>query len=271
MSSRQVKNVVLFALLVFSLVIHVHCEQSSTDKIKITTTTALLGSIVHAIGADRIEVSTIVPAGMCPGHFDLKADNVQQLSNSKVLLSHGWETWTGKLLDAVDSKPLLRKVGSSGNLMIPDNHLVAAANITSLLCSLDNSNRDFYIENHRRYISMIDSLVREIMIRSAEIKGTKVICSALQEEFIQWLGLDIVLVYPRAEELTPMILAEAISRAKNENIELVIDNLQSGADVGVVIAEETKTEHIVLTNFPLGDLYPETLMQNFLTVVQALQ
>jgi ABC-type Zn uptake system ZnuABC Zn-binding protein ZnuA len=188
-----------------------------------------------------------------------------------VLLCHGWETWTGKLLDAVDNKPLLRKVGSGGNLMIPDNHLVAAANITSLLCSLDNSNRDFYIENHRRYISMIDSLVREIMIRSAKIKGTKVICSALQEEFIQWLGLDIVLVYPRAEELTPMILAEAIRRAKNENIELVIDNLQSGADVGVVIAEETKTKHIVLTNFPLGDLYPETLMQNFLTIVQALQ
>lgn len=271
LSTRQVKNVVLFALLVFSLVLHVHCEQSSTDKIKVTTTTALLGSLVHAIGMEEIDVLTIVPAGMCPGHFDLKAQNVKELSGSRILLSHGWEKWTGKLLAAVDNKPALRIIGVQGNLMVPDNHKQAAEHVTSLLCSLDQQHRVVYRKNFVAYTSTIDSIVKNIVERSGSIKGIKVVCSELQVEFLQWLGMDIVLTYRRAAELTPGMMAEAIKQAKHEQVRLVVDNLQSGSDVGLAIAEEANAKHIVLTNFPLGNSYPEALAQNFSNVVQALQ
>jgi len=265
----NIKHKLCLAVILF--LVAMQCTHTSSKKIKIAATTMLLGSIVHQIGADKTELITIVPAGMCPGHFDMTSENIMNLNESAILLCHGWETWTGKLLEAVDNKPSLRKIGTGKNMMVPDNHIAAAANITAVLCSLDNTNRDYYIENHRRYVNTIDSLVDEIKVLSSGIKGVKVICSALQEEFIQWLGMDIVMVYPRAEELTPKILADAISRAKHDNIRLVIDNLQSGADAGFVIAEEMKTKHIVLTNFPLGDSYPKTLMQNFLTVLQALE
>ena len=271
MSIRQVKNVVLFALLVFSLVIHVHCEQSSTDKIKVTTTTSLLGTLVKAIGKEEIDVSTIVPAGMCPGHFDLKAENVKELSGSRILLSHGWEKWTGKLLAAVDNKPALRIIGVQGNLMVPDNHKKAAEHITSLLCSLDQQYRTVYTKNFASYTSAIDSIVKDITDRSKDIKGIKIVCSELQAEFLQWLGLDIVLTYRRAEELTPGMMAEAIKQAKREQVRLVVDNLQSGSEVGLAIAKEANVKHITLTNFPLGNSYPEALAQNFSSVVQALQ
>jgi ABC-type Zn uptake system ZnuABC Zn-binding protein ZnuA len=271
LSIRQVKNVVLFALLVFSLVIHVHCEQSSTDKIKVTTTTSLLGTLVKAIGKEEIDVSTIVPAGMCPGHFDLKAENVKELSGSRILLSHGWEKWTGKLLAAVDNKPALRIIGVQGNLMVPDNHKKAAEHITSLLCSLDQQYRTVYTKNFASYTSAIDSIVKDITDRSKDIKGIKIVCSELQAEFLQWLGLDIVLTYRRAEELTPGMMAEAIKQAKREQVRLVVDNLQSGYEVGLAIAKEANVKHITLTNFPLGNSYPEALAQNFSSVVQALQ
>ncbi len=271
LSIRQVKNVVLFALLVFSLVIHVHCEQSSTDKIKVTTTTSLLGTLVKAIGKEEIDVSTIVPAGMCPGHFDLKAENVKELSGSRILLSHGWEKWTGKLLAAVDNKPALRIIGVQGNLMVPDNHKKAAEHVTSLLCSLDQQYRTVYTKNFASYTSAIDSIVKDITDRSKDIKGIKIVCSELQAEFLQWLGLDIVLTYRRAEELTPGMMAEAIKQAKREQVRLVVDNLQSGSEVGLAIAKEANVKHITLTNFPLGNSYPEALAQNFSSVVQALQ
>lgn len=271
LSIRQVKNVVLFALLVFSLVIPVHCEQSSTDKIKVTTTTSLLGTLVKAIGKEEIDVSTIVPAGMCPGHFDLKAENVKELSGSRILLSHGWEKWTGKLLAAVDNKPALRIIGVQGNLMVPDNHKKAAEHVTSLLCSLDQQYRTVYTKNFASYTSAIDSIVKDITDRSKDIKGIKIVCSELQAEFLQWLGLDIVLTYRRAEELTPGMMAEAIKQAKREQVRLVVDNLQSGSEVGLAIAKEANVKHITLTNFPLGNSYPEALAQNFSSVVQALQ
>ena len=83
--------------------------------------------------------------------------------------------------------------------------------------------------------------------------------------------MDIVFAYRRAGELTPGMMAEAIKQAKHEQVRLIVDNLQSGSDVGLAIAEEVNTKHIVLTNFPLGNSYPEALAQNFSTVVQALQ
>lgn len=248
-----------------------HCAAPEAKRIKITTTTALLGSIVHAIGLEEIDVSTIVPAGMCPGHFDLKAENVKELSGSRILLSHGWEKWSGKLLAAVDNKPALRIIGVQGNLMVPDNHKQAAEHVTALLCSLDQRHRLFYMENFASYTSAIDSIVKDITDRSKDIKGIKVVCSELQVEFLQWLGLDIVLSYRRVEELTPGMMAEAIKQAKREQVRLIVDNLQSGSDVGLALAEEANTKHIVLTNFPLGNSYPEALAQNFSSVVQALQ
>lgn len=253
------------------VLVMVYCESPEEKRIKITTTTALLGSIVHAIGMEEIDVSTIVPAGMCPGHFDLKAENVKELSGSRILLSHGWEKWTGKLLAAVDNKPALRIIGVQGNLMVPDNHKQAAEHVTSLLCSLDQQHRTVYTKNYVSYASAIDSIVKDITDRSKDIKGIKIVCSELQAEFLQWLGLHIVFAYRRAGELTPGMMAEAIKQAKHEQVRLIVDNLQSGSDVGLAIAEEANTKHIVLTNFPLGNSYPEALAQNFSTVVQALQ
>ena len=262
------KNILV---IIITLLILVICARPGSKKMKISVTTMMLRSIVHEIGADKIDINTIVPAGMCPGHFDITAENIMDLSESRVLISHGWETWTGKLLASVDHKPLLSSVGINGNMMVPDNHIIAADNILALLCSLDVSNCDFYIEKHGHYIKMIDSVSREIKMQATRLKGTTVICSELQKEFIKWLELEIVFTYPRTEELTPMILAQAIDLAEKNNIALVIDNLQSGPNTGMAIAEQIGAKHIVLTNFPLKGSYSETLMQNFLTIKQALE
>ncbi len=267
----KVKFKLFNIFIAYLVLLMIYCAAPEAKRIKITTTTALLGSIVHAIGLEEIDVSTIVPAGMCPGHFDLKAENVKSLSGSRILLSHGWEKWTGKLLAAVDNKPALRIIGVQGNLMVPDNHKQAAEHVTSLLCSLDQQHRIVYTKNYVSYTAAIDSIVKDITDRSKNIKGIKIVCSELQAEFLRWLGLDIVLTYPRAEELTPGMMAEAIKQAKRKQVRLVVDNLQSGSDVGLAIAEEANVEHITLTNFPLGNSYPEALAQNFSSVVQVLQ
>ena len=262
------KSIITLILVLLMLVV---CARPRSRKMKIAVTTMMLHSLVHEIGADKIDIVTIVPAGMCPGHFDITAENIISLSESRMLISHGWENWTDKLLASVDNKPSLRPVGVSGNLMVPDNHIVGADHILSLLCSLDVSNCDFYIETHGHYIEMIDSVSKEIKVQATNIKGAMVICSDLQKEFIKWLELDVIATYPRAEELTPMILAQVISRAEKNRVAIVIDNLQSGPDAGKAIAKQIGAKHIVLTNFPLEAPYPETLMENFLTIKQALE
>lgn len=271
LSTRQVKNIFLFALFVFSLVSNGHCETSSTNKIKVTTTTSLLGSIVQAIGKQRIDVITIVPAGMCPGHFDIKAEDIKNLANSKVLLNHGWEKWIDKLLGAVDNKPVLFTINIEENLMVPQIHKKAAGYITALLCSLDQAHREYYLNNFASYTSIIDSLETRIKKGTEKLIGTKVVCSKLQVEFLEWLGFDIVMTYTRGEELTPRVLSKIIREAKKEKVKLVVDNLQSGHDIGLNIAQEIGAQHISLTNFPLKGSYPDALIENFNTIIQALR
>jgi zinc transport system substrate-binding protein len=247
------------------------CRAPAPGKIRITTTTTSLACIVTAITMDRVEVNTIVPAGMCPGHFDISADDVKQLNSSVVLLNHGWEEWTDKLLAAVDHKPSLHTIATRGNIMVPDFHKQAAEQVVALLCSLDRDSRNYYMNNYSAYLRSIDSVVAKIKMDGERLKGKKVICSELQAEFLEWLGLDIVFTYRRSEELTPRVLADAIKTMNDEHVDLVVDNLQSGPDTGLTLAQETNTGHVILTNFPIDSRYPETLMKNFETVARALQ
>jgi ABC-type Zn uptake system ZnuABC Zn-binding protein ZnuA len=271
LSTQQVKNIILFAVLVFSLLFSLYCETSSTDTIKITTTTSLLGSIVREIGKERVNVVTIVPAGMCPGHFDVTAENIKDLSDSRVLLNHGWEVWIDKLLAAVDNKPVLSTIDVEGNLMVPDIQKKATAFVTTLLCSLDRAHQDYYRKNYATYTSIIDSLATVIKTRVESVQGAKIVGSDQQVEFLEWLGLDVVMTYGRAEELTPKLLSDIISQANKDQVQLVVDNLQSGPDIGLTIAEEINARHINLSNFPLHGSYPDALMENFNSLMQVLQ
>lgn len=267
----MIKHKRIFLLFLFIFGLNISCEKSQSHRIRVTTTTSLLGSIVKAIGKEKIDIIIIVPAGMCPGHFDIKPGSVKSLTDSKVLLNHGWEKWIGKLLAAAENKPVLHTVGIKGNLMVPEANKRAAANIAALLCSLDQAHDEYYTENLVSYKTVIDSIEKVIKEESMLILGTKIIGSELQEELLKWLGFDVVMTYGRAEDLTPRKLFQIINKAKKEGVKLVVDNLQSGSDTGVNIANEIGAKHINLTNFPLKGSYPDALMHNFTTIIQALQ
>ncbi len=265
------KKIILLFLCLFILEVNLRCETPSTGKIKITTTTSLLGLIVKEIGKERIDVVTIVPAGMCPGHFDIKPGSVKSLTDSRVFLNHGWEKWVSKLLDAAENKPALHTVDAKGNLMVPETNKRAAENIAALLCSLDQDHKAYYTQNLALYKTVIDSIGKLIKEEARSIQDTKVVSSELQVEFLKWVGLDVVMTYGRAEDLTPKKLSQLINKAKKEGVKLVIDNLQSGPDTGMNIAEEIGAKQINLTNFPLKGSYPDALVENFKTIIQALQ
>ncbi len=264
----KAKNILHYVLIVIVLLLSAYCEPSSANKIKVTTTTSLLGSIVKEIGKERVQVITIVPAGMCPGHFDVNAGNIKDLSDSRILLNHGWETWIDKLLNAVDNKPELFTIGVQGNLMVPQIHKKATEYVTALLCSLDQTHQEYYRNNCVAYTSIIDSLETVIKKRAKSLQEVRIIGSELQVEFLEWLGFDVVMTYGRAEELTPKKLSEIICEAKKEKVQLIVDNLQSGPDIGLTIAEEIGARHVNLSNFPLHESYPDALMENFNGIMQ---
>ncbi len=257
-------------LLFFLLLLSISCGGSNPNekKLRILTSTTMIQSIVSEIGGESVEVEAIVPAGMCPGHFDIKPRQVAMISEADLVISHGWESWLENLPIRASAK--MKAAPIKGNWLVPEVHIQATRWVENIIAEADPANSGIYKANSDRYISRLGEMAAEIEKRFQKYRGVKVICSELQSEFVAWLGLEVVATYGRSEDLTPAVIAEIINIGKHANAGLVIDNLQSGPEVGIAIAKEIGAQHAVLSNFPEDDGYVGVLRRNADSVEYAI-
>ncbi len=248
-------------------------------NITIVTTTSLISAIIEAIAQDKIEVVTIVPEYACPGHFDITPASVEALAQADFFIAQGLK---GEFI--VDRMFELNKNNSSkkiildveGNWMLPDVHIKASDRILEFLCRIKPQFEEFFISNALRYKNDIKESVRKIKKEAANINigKYKVVSAQMQKDFLTWLGCKVAASYPRAEDISLSKLRDVIDISRKEGIVLVVDNLQSGATVGVPISEELKIPHIAIVGFPQhfnGELsYPETLTENAFKIINSL-
>ncbi len=274
-----------FWLLIYLFVLGVatnslHGQDQEGRAIKVVVTTSLIASIVQEIGGDRVEVVTIVPFGMCPGHFDIRPGDVKVLEEAQVVLKHGFEgeLFVEDMLKLVENPDLVRTILSvEGNWMVPEVYIQAIDKIVEVLSQVEIEYAELFKYNALDYKKEIVSLARQIQQEAERLRVSeiKVVCARMQAEFVEWLGFEVVATYGRPEELTLRKLKEIIDKAKEANVRLVIDNLQSGPRAGVPIADEIRGIHVVLTNFPqyfMGRLsYPKSLKENAFNLFQALR
>lgn len=252
---RQLGFWLLIYLFVLGIISGSVYGQEQKDRLKIVVTTSLIGSIVQEVGEDRVEVITIVPSGMCPGHFDIRPGDIKVLEDAQVALEHGFEgeLFVKDMLKLIENEDLLRvTLNVKGNWMVPDIHIQAVDRIVEVLSQVKPEYAELFKSKALDYKKEITNLARQIQQEAKELRVSevKVVCSGMQAEFVDWVGFDIVATYHRPENFTPRQLKEIINRAKQANVKLVIDNLQSGAKAGVPIANEIKRPHLILTNFP---------------------
>lgn len=245
----------------------------SLEEIKVVATTSLIGSIVQEVGGDRVEVRVIVPSGTCPGHFALRPSDLKLLANANLLLSHGWERFTKRLLRSVQSRPkIAREIDIPGNWMVPGVYVKAVDRILPLLCELDPDDKEYFQNNATIYKRKILKSGEEIKKRAEEMGVGKinVICSEMQEEFLRWLGFNVVATYGRPSEFTPRQIKRVVDMAKEKRVKIVVDNLQSGPEAGTPVVEEIGGIHVVLTNFPIKS-YLESLRDNTEKLFKAVE
>jgi len=68
-------------------------------KPTVVATHAVLGEFAEIVGADLIEVTTIIPSGFCPAFYDLCPSDVAAVSRATMVLYSGIEPWMDSLLD----------------------------------------------------------------------------------------------------------------------------------------------------------------------------
>ncbi len=248
------------------------CAPKKPGPVRIVASTTLISTIVEAIGGNRYAVTTIAPAGLCPGHFDLKPSDVTAANYAKLVLNHGWEAWFPALEKAI-IPPGPRKVtlATKGNWMIPELQKQAAVEIAGLLAELDTVHADTYRLAAARYQADVDSAAAaaRALVTGRELPA--IIAAEQQAPFLEWLGFRVVATYGRAEDFTAQELTRLARVAQDSGVALIVDNLQSGPDTGRPLAEGLKVSHVTLSNFPLHESYRQALLDNAAALAQAIE
>ncbi|MBA7707477.1 Manganese ABC transporter substrate-binding lipoprotein [subsurface metagenome] len=257
-------KVLIIGILVLSLVIALilsGCESAKTSQLKVVTSTSLITQIVERVGGDMVDVVNIIPPAQCPGHFDVKPGDIQQLADADLFLLHGWqgEMFSQDLIATANNPDLAVvninvKVGENTNWMAPPVQQAAVDKIATTLSEVDAKNSSAYQQSAAELKAQIEAKEAEIeaKLAKANLASINVMCADMLVGFVQWTGLNIVTSYGRPDSLTVQVVKELVDEGREENVTLIIDNLQSGQDTGAGIAEELGCQRIILTNFPGG-------------------
>jgi len=222
---------------------------NADEKVKVVSTITVLGTFAEEVGGERIDVISLVQPGICPAHFDIKPSDVYDVSNASLILYHGIEPWLDDLITSSGNTDV-KKVLLEGDWSTPESVIVMIEKIKIALSKVDPENAKYFEENTEKKIEEIRETAESIT-EEAESLGAKnidVICMQWQKQFVEWVGFNIIATYGPQENVSMKDINEIIKNG--ENAVLVIDNLQSGTELGSQIASEIEAQHVVLTNFP---------------------
>jgi zinc transport system substrate-binding protein len=233
------------------------CSSAKSDKLKVVTSTSLIAQIVERVGGDKVDVVNIIPPAQCPGHFDVKPGDIQMLADARLFIIHNWqgEKFSDELVASADNKNLTTvKVELDGNWMTPPVQRDATDKIAAALAQIDPDNSAAYqkgAEEYKAALTTEESKAKD-ELGKANLSTVNILCDEQQTGFVKWAGFNVVATYGRPETFTPQVVKELVDKGKAGDVTLVIDNMQTGGESGISLAEELGVSHITLSNFPGG-------------------
>jgi len=254
--NKKFVPVILVVLTLASTFALSSCTQESVD---VMAGSSLIGNIIQDVAGGELETRTIIPPGVCPGHYDMKPSDIEMLANSKALFIHNYQQYFQNIngaVEAADNPDLIIKVlNVTGNWMVPTVQAEAVDKIAEAL-------GEIYPENATYYDGKAVERVQAILTKGEEVEDTlsdaglgnvTVICAEMQAGFISWTGLNITATFGRPEDLSPAQIADLIDTAQATGAALIIDNLQSGSTtLGESMGEDMEAIPVTISNFPGG-------------------
>jgi zinc transport system substrate-binding protein len=256
---------VLIAALVGTLGAVLALAQHAQPSPDIMTGSSFITNIIQDLADGKVEAHTIIPPGVCPGHYDVKPSDIVALANSKALFIHNYqqnyENIAGAIEAAENADLIITVLNVTGNWMVPAVQAEAVNKIAQALGEIYPENAAYYAGNATERAQAILAYGEQVKdrLQDAAVDGVKVICAAMQEGFVRWAGFDIVATYGRPEELSPADVQQLITEAIEAGVVLVIDNLQSGSTtLGVSLEQDIEAISVIISNFPGGLKNTET-------------
>jgi len=254
--NKKLVPVIIAVLILASTFTLLSCTQQSVD---IMAGSSLIANIIQDVAGDKLETRTLIPPGVCPGHYDVKPSDIEALANSKALFIHDYQEYftniTGAIEAAENPDLTVTVINVTGNWMVPEVQAEAVDRIAQALGELDPENAAYYQQRaaDREQAILAKGEEVESELQGAGVEGVKVLCAEMQQGFVNWAGFNITATYGRPEDLSPADVNQLITEAIEAGVALIIDNLQSGsATLGAAIEQDVEAIPVTISNFPGG-------------------
>ncbi len=250
-SGKSIKCLIAAGIALFHAAIAVPEEKT------LVTTSAMLEKAAMELGADEagFRLVNLQPPGSCPGHFDVRPRSISDLRAANLILCHNYQTALRERLGALQGVPMPSIISTPGSFLIPTNYRDLLSQVTAALQSAAPAKEEFF--QIKKQIAHEHWEEQETAL--AEIAGNwkdiPVIASAMQRDFCEWLGMNIVGVLPRPDDLTPRGLAVLL----NADAVAVVGNLQSDGEASLALGKRMGIPVAVLSNFPGVEGYGESV------------
>jgi len=222
---------------------------------EIAVANSYLHAVVTDLCGDQQQILSLVPPGMCPGHFDISPSQVSRLCNCKILLVFDFQQNIEKIIPRIKDRGLkVCKIMPSPGLCIPDTYFSIVKQVATALSEENPAKKTHYELRLREIEKRLESTSQEIVGRMEQsgLHNTNIIVSQHQTEFVKWLGLNPVSTFAGRDTVTPAQINLNLQKANQNQIELIIANKQEGTELAQALAQYLKVKLVVFSNFPLS-------------------
>lgn len=151
---------------------------TANGKVPVSVSFDAMAEFVHAVGKDKVSITTIIPDGTEPHDFEPKVKDLVALSNAKVFVYNGMdmENWAPKAISSANNKSLVAVDASNGEEPLKstetgetqqyDPHVwislkgaqIEVKNIANGLIKADAKNKAYYTANAAAFNAQLQQL-----------------------------------------------------------------------------------------------------------------
>ncbi|MDR2672666.1 MAG: metal ABC transporter substrate-binding protein [Coriobacteriales bacterium] len=233
-------------------------------KLKVSVSFDAMKEFVQAVGKDKVEVVTIIPAGVEPHDFEPKAQDLVALSEAQIFVYNGlgMEAWAEEAIATAENSELIVVEASKGVHLIEnteaeeieehghyDPHVwlslkeaaLEAENIKDALILADQANQDYYEQNYSDFAAQLDTLFNDYSERFRSVaKKNFVTGHAAFGYLCQDFGLEQKSVEDTFAEGEPTAeqLSELVEYCKENNVTTIFAEEMVSPEISQTLANE---------------------------------
>jgi len=227
------------------------CQKQAEDTPPVAATNSLLECAAKDLLGESTPVLRLAQPGMCPGHFDIRPSQVEQLRRCRVLLRLDFQkSLDAKLSGARDGDLHIAEVRISGGLCEPDSYLAACRQTADALVDAELLSPDAAEQRLTEIAQRIEQTASHCRQKVEALQGTPVVVSVHQKAFCKWLGLRPVAAFAGADSAGVGQVDYAVRQGEQAGARLIVANLPEGRRVADALAERLGARVVVFGNFP---------------------